>query len=169
MPKDPWPISDRNVRRRLYALLLCLTATIAAASASHHVTAADAIDRPRIERLPNGWDARPEEDSVYFATTPANLDEDALRVIRRHVAKLEANPQLNLTLVAHSDELGSTALEIARGQDRLNVVQRIFEEARIAPRRIRSINFGAESSPAENCIGDACRRLRRRIDFLFHR
>lgn len=122
-----------------------------------------------IERLPDGRDAKPSESSVFFPASSAKLDAEAMRVISRHIEKLLASPHLNLTLVAHTDELGSTALEIARGQDRLDVVLRVFEEARIPLRRIRSINLGSESSPDENCTDDPCRQLRRRIDFLFHR
>ena len=123
----------------------------------------------KIERLPDGRDTQPGRDSVYFAAASAALDDEARQVIDRHVAKLAANPGLNLTLVAHTDELGSTALEIARGQDRLNVVQRVLEDARISPWRIRTLKLGSEVPPAEDCSDDDCRRLRRRVDFLFHR
>jgi len=130
---------------------------------------ADPEPPPPIEQLPDGRSSQPGAESVYFSASSAALDDDARQVIDRHIAKLNANPGLNVTLVAHTDELGSTALEIARGQDRLNGVLRILEEARISTWRIRSINVGSENSPATDCLDDGCRRLRRRIDFLFHR
>lgn len=122
-----------------------------------------------IEKLPDGRATHAGPDSIYFPASSALLDEEARKVLQRHVSRLELNPALNVTLVAHTDELGSTALEIARGQDRLNVVQRILEEARISRWRIRTVNLGSEIAPAEDCNDDNCRRQRRRIDFLFHR
>lgn len=168
MPRNHSPISERNLAQRVARRVWGVGAALVLLAATAANAAGDS--RPNlIERLPDGRDARPNENSVFFAASSAKLDGEAMRVISRHIEKLLAFPQLNLTLVAHTDELGSTALEIARGQDRLNVVLRVLEEARIPARRIRSINLGSDSSPAENCTDDPCRQLRRRIDFLFHR
>lgn len=169
MARSPWQKVEQRTRRPVLRFLFMVPVLAAATVEMAHAAAAESGQHARIDRLPDGRDAMPGEDSVYFPAASAALDGDALRLIRRHVAKLEANPQLNLTLIAHTDELGSTALEIARGQDRLNVVLRALEEAHIPLRRIRSINLGSESSSVEDCNDDACRRLRRRIDFLFHR
>jgi outer membrane protein OmpA-like peptidoglycan-associated protein len=160
---------EQPARRFFLRSLLTVLAFANLTVATTHVAAAESGQRPRIERLPDGRDAVPSEDSIYFGVASATLDADALQVIRRHIARLEANPQLYLTLVAHTDELGSTALEIAWGQDRLNVVLKLLEAARISQRRIRSINLGSEIESSEDCSDDTCRRLRRRIDFLFHR
>ncbi len=168
MRKNHWRIFDRFACRRLRRALLLLPA-FAVVFGGSIASAAENAAQAGIERLPDGWQAKPSEDSIYFSASSAALDDDALRVLHRHLAKLEAFPHLNITLVAHTDELGSTALEIARGQDRLNVVQRVLDEARIPQRRIRAINLGSESSPAPDCTDDACRRIRRRIDVLFHR
>ena len=169
MPKSPWLTFDQLVWRRWRRTLVRISSAALAASALSSAVATESAPPRGIERLPDGRDTQPGEDSVYFAAASATLDDEAHRVIRRHIAKLEASPHLCLTIVAHTDELGSTGLEIARGQDRLNVVLRVLEDARIAARRIRSINLGSDSSPANDCSDDACRRSRRRIDFLFHR
>ena len=168
MPENRSPTSDRRACRQR-ASWSWISAAVLTLLATPALPGENDPRQGRIDYLPDVRQARPTEDSVYFAASSASLDDSAWSVIRRHIARLEANPGLYLTLVAHTDELGSTALEIARGQDRLNVVQRILDEARIARTRIRTINAGSETSPAANCDDDACRRLRRRIDFLFHR
>lgn len=168
MPRNHSPISDWNLPQR-FARFACMAGAALVVLAATATNAAEDSRPNLIERLPDGRDAKPSENSVFFPASSAKLDVEAMRVISRHIEKLLAFPHLNLTLVAHTDELGSTALEIARGQDRLNVVLRVLEEARIPARRIRSINLGSELSPAENCNDDPCRQLRRRIDFLFHR
>ena len=135
----------------------------------HATIHAEPAPQAAIAKLPDGRATQPGPDSVFFSVSSAVLDHEARQVVDRHIAKLIANPGLNVTLVAHTDDLGSTALEIARGQDRLNVVQRVMEEARISRWRIRTVNLGSEVQPEDDCDDDACRRLRRRIDFLFHR
>lgn len=168
MRKSRWLIFDRlECQRSRHTLLLI--PTLAALVCGSVALAAEDVAQARVERLPDGWQAKPSEGSIYFSAASAALDDEGLRVLRRHIAKLEAFPHLNITLVAHTDELGSTGLEIARGQDRLNSVQRVFEDARIPQRRIRMLNLGSENSPAVDCGDDACRRTRRRIDVLFHR
>lgn len=168
MPTNPWPICDANprgrascVRRRaattaVLATLLGLCATVAANPAG-------------ITRLPDASQAMASNDSVYFATGTAHLDAEANSILQRHVDKLRSNPELQLTIVAHTDELGSASLELARSQLRLDAVCWYLDGANISPGRVRALNSGSENGPPSPCNDDECRRSRRRVDFLFHR
>jgi outer membrane protein OmpA-like peptidoglycan-associated protein len=152
---------SRLARRRTCRIGLMLAATLLAGSgAAETVTG--------IRRLPDARDARPNEDSIYFAQGSALIDAVALRTIQRHITRLAASPGLYATIVAHSDDLGSVSMEVARGQARLDAVRQLIEEAKIQPTRLRAINLGGESDSVSACADEDCRRLRRRVDFLFH-
>lgn len=168
MPTNPWPICDSDPRGRAYcvrrgaattailATLLGLCATVAANPAG-------------ITRLPDASQAVASDDSVYFAAGTAHLDAEANLILQRHVDKLRSNPGLQLTIVAHTDELGSASLELARSQLRLDAVRRYLDDANISPGRVRALNSGSENGPPSPCNDDECHRSRRRVDFLFHR
>ncbi len=168
MRTNPWPIckpsplGGRPVAKAWFAgtaLLIvglgpCASATVQAGA---------------IVRLPDAAQATASDASVYFAAGAATLDGVANSVLLRHVAKLRANPELQVTIVAHTDELGSASLELARSQLRLDAVRRYLDGANILPARVRALNHGSENSPVSACDDDDCRRSRRRVDFLFHR
>lgn len=171
MPKSPWPIwicshaegasrpvADRLRRCLAVALAWCAIMPIAAPAGQNG-----------IQRVPDAWQARASDDSIYFARGAASIDAAAEEVIQRHATKLRSAPGLSVTIVAHTDDLGSASLELARGQERLDAVRRRLEESGIATGRIRSLNHGSESNTAQECAGEDCRRLRRRVDFLFHK
>lgn len=123
----------------------------------------------RVKRVPDTWEIAATEDSIYFDLGSSSIDEAGSRIIQRHVAKLRSVPDLQITVIAHTDDLGSTAIELATGQARLDAVRKRLEESKIAPGRIRTENHGSESRSGHPCADDECRRNKRRVDFLFHR
>lgn len=152
----PWHYRT-PLRRGLFTLIL---ATLVAAPCAR-------AEVPEIQRLPDTSD--PSADSIYFAAGSTEIDPYAEMTVQRHATRLKALPDLYVTVVAHTDELGSASLELARGQHRLDAVRRLLEEARIQPSRIRTVNQGSEDVAKEPCADDECRRRRRRIDFIFHK
>lgn len=168
MPTSPWPICDSGPRGRgtcirrgaattaILAALLGLCATVAANPAG-------------ITRLPDASQAMASDDSVFFAAGTAHLDTEANSTLLRHITKLRAHPDLQVTIVAHTDDLGSASLELARSQMRLDTVRAYLDDAKIAPGRVRALNSGSENGPPSPCNDEECRRSRRRVDFLFHR
>lgn len=171
MPKSRWPIwicsraesaartdADRLRRRLAAALASCAIMPVAAPAG-----------QDGIQRLPDAWQAHASVDSIYFARGAATIDETAAGIIQRHASKLRGAPGLSVTIVAHTDDLGSASLELARGQKRLDAVRGRLEESGISVDRIRSLNHGSEGNSTQECTDEDCRRFRRRVDFLFHR
>lgn len=165
MHRNRWPTSDSIQTthrtpipgvRKLVILLL-----------SGWIVLGPAHAEPVIQRLPET--SEPSADSIFFAPGATDLDPYAELAIQRHAGRLKAQPDEYVTLIAHTDELGSASLELARGQRRLDVVRKVLEDQKIQPSRIRTINQGSESVSSIACEDDACRRQRRRIDFIFHR
>ena len=168
MRTNPWPICKPSpLAGRRAAKAWCAGTAILVALLG---PCANVVAEPgAIFRLPDVEQAVASDDSVYFAAGAATLDEEANPVLQRHVAKLRGTPGLQVTIVAHTDDLGSASLELARGQLQLDAVRRYLDSANISPTRVRALNHGSENSPASACDDDECRRSRRRVDFLFHR
>lgn len=168
-PKSPLRIfSDvstafgSNIIRMFFITALAISAALGipdSASAEQH----------REKRASDTWETSASEDSVHFARRSSSIDEVASQIIQRHAAKLRSNPDLQITLIAHTDALGSASLELATGQARLDAVRERLEESKIAAGRIRTENHGSESSSLPPCADDECRANKRRVDFLFSR
>jgi outer membrane protein OmpA-like peptidoglycan-associated protein len=123
----------------------------------------------RVQHVPDTWETPATVDGIFFDLGSSIIDDAASEVLQRHAAKLKATPELHVTLIAHTDNLGSSSLELAKGQDRLGLVKRRLEELKVPAGRIRTENHGSESRADGPCTDDECRRKNRRVDFLFHR
>lgn len=152
---------------------LCLVSTLIIGTLMVHPAAvADQLDNPegiRVLRMPDTWRVTATDTSIYFDQGSSLIGVDAAELIRRHAAKLRAMPGLQITLIAHTGDLGSSSLELARGEDRLEAVRKRLEDLKVPLGRIRTENHGSESRNAEPCTDDECRNRNRRVDILFHR
>lgn len=154
--------------RRLCLIAVSVTGTLIVPAAA----VADQPEKPariRVQRVPDTWEVTATDDSIYFDQGSSLIGEDATELIRRHAAKLRATPGLRITLIAHTGDLGSSSLEVARGQERLEEVAKRLEDLKIPRGRIRLENHGNESRDAQLCTDDECRSRNRRVDILFHR
>ncbi len=169
MPKSHLQICRawRNAFR--YSTQRLVLMTILAMSTTVVVPAVVTEEHYRVKRIPDTWKSSASEDSIYFDLGSSSIDEAASQVLQRHVAKLRSAPELKIVVIAHTDDLGSASIELAKGQERLDVVRKRLEEAKIGPERIRTENHGSESRSAPPCADEDCRRQKRRVDFLFQR
>lgn len=151
---------------------MCLVSMLGISMLIVHPAAADQLDNPeriRVLRMPDTWQVTATDTSIYFDQGSSLIGVDAAELIRRHAAKLRAMPGLQITLIAHTGDLGSSSLELARGEDRLEAVRKRLEDLKVPLGRIRTENHGSESRNAEPCTDDECRSRNRRVDILFHR
>lgn len=173
-PIDPLPISDNcrggrwffQMRMRAMVILTIGAVTITPTRTS---LALDQHERSRIQHVPDTWASNATEDSIFFHLASSTLDGAAAEAIERHAARLRATPELHVTLIAHTDDLGSSSLELAKGQERLDVISKRLESLKVSPGRVRTENHGGESRSVPKCLEEDCRRQSRRVDFLFHR
>ena len=152
---------------------LCLVSMLGTGTLIVHpaavATQPDNPARTGVQRVPDTWEVTATEDSIYFNQESSSIGEEATATIRRHAAKLRGMPGLQITLIAHTGDLGSSSLELARGEDRLEAVRKRLEGLKVPPGRIRTENQGSENRNAEPCVDDECRNRNRRVDILFHR
>ena len=151
---------------------LCLVSMLGTSMLVVHPAVADQLDKPartKVQRIPDTWEVAATAGSIYFDQGSSLIGEDDAELIRRHAATLRATPGLQVTLIAHTGDLGSSSLELARGQDRLEAVRKRLEDLKVPQGRIRVENHGSESRNAHPCTDDECRSRNRRVDILFHR
>jgi outer membrane protein OmpA-like peptidoglycan-associated protein len=130
--------------------------------------ALDDTGQIRVLRMPDTWEVTAGENSIYFDQGSSSIEVDAAELLSRHAARLRAMPGLRITLIAHTTDLGSSSLELARGQERLEAVRKRLEELKVPPGRIRTENHGSERRNAQTCDDDICLSRNRRVDILVH-
>ncbi|NJD33348.1 MAG: hypothetical protein FIA96_00645 [Betaproteobacteria bacterium] len=153
---------------RLCRVSMLITGTLVIQSAAV-AEQTDNPERSRVLRMPDTWAVTATEDSIYFDQGSSAIGEDAAELIRRYAAKLRAMPGLQVTLIAHTGDLGSSSLELARGQDRLEAVRKRLEDLKVPLGRIRTENHGSERRNTRACTDDDCLNKSRRVDILLHR
>jgi len=108
-----------------------------------------------------------DEESIYFDLGSSVLDTVALRALRKHAERLKADSKQSVTLVAHTDYLGSRSLNVAIAQQRLNVVVEALKSMGIPRRQLRLSSMGNEKAPRD--CKTTCRRQMRRVDVVYER
>lgn len=106
------------------------------------------------------------ENSVFFPSSGTTVDEASRQSLLKHAARLKANPNLQVTLVGHTDHLGSPSYNLAIAEQRINAVFAILRSQWIPVTQIRRQVVGSEQVPA-NCKSAECRRKMRRVELVF--
>ncbi|MDO8341032.1 MAG: OmpA family protein [Candidatus Woesebacteria bacterium] len=149
-----------NIMRMFFIAALAISAAMGVPDSA-------SAEQYPVKRVPDTWESSVSEDSIHFDLGSSSIDAIASQIIQRHATKLRSSPDLQVTLIAHTDDLGSTSLELATGQARLEAVRKRLAESKIAAARIRTENHGSESHSLPPCADDVCRTNKRRVDFLF--
>jgi len=133
-------------------------------SAAPATTANDAADRPIDEVVPPLDYAH----NVYFPLGSHALDGAALAALKRHAKRLNGNARLLVTLIGHTDDLGSREYNDALCLKRAKAVEQALLALGVSPRQIRiASRYGYEKSPAKPCRTEACRRALRKVELRY--
>jgi peptidoglycan-associated lipoprotein len=87
---------------------------------------------------------------VHFDFDRFNLRPDALKILDDAIAKLQANPMLNVTIEGHCDSIGTVEYNLALGERRANAVREYLVSRGIAAGRLRTVSYGEERPIADN-------------------
>jgi peptidoglycan-associated lipoprotein len=87
---------------------------------------------------------------VHFDFDRFNLRPDALKILDDAIAKLQANPTLNVTIEGHCDSIGTVEYNLALGERRANSVREYLVSRGIAAGRLRTVSYGEERPIADN-------------------
>lgn len=106
----------------------------------------------------------PVFSNVLFDFDKSDLRPEGRDVVQNVVESLQANPNDRLTVVGHTDSIGTDEYNMALGQRRANTVRDAIVAGGIDPNRVTAVSRG-ESEPAVPNDSPANRQLNRRVVF----
>ncbi|MBI4263403.1 MAG: OmpA family protein [Acidobacteria bacterium] len=89
-------------------------------------------------------------EDVHFDFDRFNLRPEALTILDDAVARLQSNPDLNVTIEGHCDSIGTVEYNLALGERRANSVRDYLVSLGIAAGRLRTVSYGEERPIADN-------------------
>jgi len=104
-------------------------------------------------------------EDVHFDFDRFNLRPDALKILDDAVAKLQANPDLNVTIDGHCDSIGTVEYNLALGERRANAVRDYLVNRGIGASRLRTVSYGEERPVADNSTAEG-RAMNRRAHLM---
>ncbi|MBI2306950.1 MAG: OmpA family protein [Rhodocyclales bacterium] len=107
-----------------------------------------------------------EENSIFFAAGATRIDPAGEAKLRRHAVRLKENPRLVVTLVGHTDNLGSTSYNLAITDQRATAVARMLQSMGVGRTQIRYYGMGDEKT-GPTCRTAGCRQKKRRVDLTY--
>lgn len=140
-----------------------------AAAASEPPARTPTLTIGRGSSKPTPFADEPEKRTVYFAFGEATIDSDGSEVLRQNAQKLKEDAQLVVTLVGHTDNLGSPAYNLAVADKRTEAVGERLRSLGVARNQIRRLPVGSEHSSKTRCESEACRRTMRRVELVYDR
>jgi len=106
-----------------------------------------------------------EFEDVHFDFDKYNLRPDALKILDEAIAKLQANPSINVTIEGHTDSVGTQQYNLALGDRRANAARDYLLMRGIAAGRLRTVSFG-EDRPIDTNETAAGRARNRRAHLV---
>jgi peptidoglycan-associated lipoprotein len=102
-----------------------------------------------------------EFEDVHFDFDRFNLRPDALKILDEAIARLQANPSINVTIEGHADSVGTQQYNLALGDRRANAARDYLVMRGIAASRLRTVSYG-EDRPIDTNETPAGRARNRR-------
>jgi peptidoglycan-associated lipoprotein len=98
-------------------------------------------------------------ESVYFEFDSSEVDSAGRSVLDQNFACMQENDPGQITLEGHCDAAGTTEYNMALGERRARMVQKLMKAMGVDGARMRVVSKGEEESTAGNVAKD------RRVDF----
>ena len=103
------------------------------------------------------------ENSVFFPPSGTTLDAKSRQKLRDHAARLKADPSRSVTLIGHTDDLGSPSYNLAIAEQRVNAVFNFLRAQGVPVMQLRRYGMGSEAVD-KGCRSTECRALMRRVE-----
>jgi len=102
-------------------------------------------------------------NEVYFDRGTANLLENSYGELDRVIEMLQENPNVKIELSGHTDNQGSSKLNLKLSQERVDKVEQYLTEHGIEGKRIKGKGYGGTRPVASNASEES-RKLNRRVE-----
>lgn len=107
-----------------------------------------------------------DENSIYFGTGASEVDLSGQQKLREHALRLLKNPETVVTLIGHTDNLGSRSYNLAIAERRIVAVRSLLRAHGAAKHQIRGYALGNEKSD-RICKAAKCRQNMRRVELSY--
>jgi len=104
-------------------------------------------------------------NDIYFATASYELNNQSKAVIDEFVEFLKNNPNINIAIYGHTDDVGSDSLNYILSENRAKTIYEYLVERGIAKERLTYRGFG-KNKPVVPNISDENRARNRRTEFV---
>ena len=105
------------------------------------------------------------EEPIFFDLDKYNLDAEAIAILDRKIAQMKRYPQLSVSLVGHTCDLGTNPHNDELSTNRAQAARMYMIGKGIKPSRLDIIPMGKNFPSYPNTSEDS-RRLNRRVDFV---
>lgn len=102
-------------------------------------------------------------NKVYFNRGTSELLQESFAELDRIVDMMEENPTVKIELAGHTDNQGSSKLNIKLSQDRVEKVKQYLGEHGVEMKRIKGKGYGG-SQPVASNASEETRKLNRRVE-----
>lgn len=149
-------------------VVMALSACAASGARPDAPPAPPANTRPARPLPPEPQAAAPAKgvESVYFSGDGTDVDEAGMHLLLAHAARLKGQPRLVVTLVAHTESLGSSSYKLAIAQEEIDAVTGLLRAFGVRGNQIRR-RSGNAGKPAPSCATPPCRQELRRVDLIY--
>lgn len=103
--------------------------------------------------------------NIYFDFNKATFKQESYNELNKLEKMLGQNPNINIELSGHTDNIGSAKYNKQLSQNRAIAVKNFLVGKGIDPRRVKAIGFGEEQPLASNDDELEGRELNRRVEF----
>ncbi len=105
-------------------------------------------------------------ETVYFDFNSYAINEEAKKILLKHLDFLLANPQVNVKIGGHTDKRGSEEYNLILGEKRALVVKDFFISQGIQKERMETTTYGEELL-ADTGNTEEAHAKNRRVEFKF--
>lgn len=123
--------------------------------------------KPAVPNTPFADD--PARRTVYFGFGEATINSAGAEVLRENAQQLKNDPQLVVTVVGHTDNLGSAAYNLAVADKRIDAASEKLRSFGVPKNQLRRLPLGSEQSSKEACDSEACRQAMRKVELVYER
>jgi len=104
-------------------------------------------------------------ETIYFEFDSSSLSTKARELLSNTALWLKKHKEYKILIEGHTDERGTTAYNLALGQERASKIRVYLTYLGIDPKTVATLSYG-EEKPADLNSNEASWTLNRRADFL---
>jgi peptidoglycan-associated lipoprotein len=104
--------------------------------------------------------------TIYFDFDSSNVQQEYMKIVKRHAAYLAQYPDVSVRLEGHTDERGSREYNVGLGERRADSVNSLLQAYGVAQDQIETVSYG-EEIPAEQGSNEQAWSQNRRVELVY--